>query len=69
MYVEPNCKTQKALREALASGCDVRAFQPGPFGPDVADGDHCAEGPHYPAPHAWYARVRVVGGKVTKVLR
>lgn len=67
MYVSPNFKTKKALREAIAAGANVDAFQPGPFGPHVPDGDHCAEGPHYPAPHTWYAAVTVQGGKVIKV--
>jgi len=67
-YVDPNFKTKKALREAITSGQQVRVFQPGPFGPDVTDGDTSVEGPHYPAPPSWYARVRVENGLVVKVL-
>ena len=32
MYVEPNFKTKKALKEAVANGDRVTVFQPGPFG-------------------------------------
>lgn len=68
MYVNPNYPTKKALKEAIALGVYVTAFQPGPFGPAVPDGLHSAEGPHYPEPHRWYARVRVAHGRVVKVV-
>ena len=67
MYSTRNFTTKKALREAVALA-PVACHQPGPFGPDVADGEHCCEGPHYPQPHRWYARVRVAGGMIVKVL-
>jgi hypothetical protein len=67
MYVRPNVKTKKALREAVAAG-GVKAFQPGPYGPGVPDGRHAAEGPHYPEPHKWWATVEVRGGEVVRVL-
>ena len=68
MYVNPNCRTKKELKALVAAGTVVEAFQPGPFGPNVADGQHCAEGPHYPEPHRWYATVQVVAGRVVKVV-
>ena len=67
MYVHPNFKTKKALKEALAAGQRVTVFSPGIF-PAKTDGDETIEGPHYPEPHRWYARVRVSDGVVTKVL-
>lgn len=67
MYVSPNFKTKKALKEAVKSGETVEVFSPGPF-PAPRDGETTIEGPHYPKPHTWYARVRVESGKVTKVL-
>lgn len=67
MYVHPNFKTKKALKEALAAGQRVTVFSPGPF-PAKTDGDESIEGPHYPEPHRWYARVRVSDGVVVKVL-
>lgn len=45
---------------------DVECFQPGPYGPDVKDGQHCCEGPHYPVAHKWYATVTVKNGLITK---
>ena len=68
MYVEPNFKTKKALKEAVKAGDQVLIFQPGPFGGGVANGECTVEGPHYPEPHRWYARVRVEAGLVVKVL-
>lgn len=68
LYVEPNYRTKKQLREAVKAGCEVTVFQPGPFGTDtIPDGTHSAEGPHYPAAHSWYARVTVKAGRVVKV--
>ena len=65
MYATANYKTKKALKNALAASTSgVACFQPGMFGPDVADGVHCCEGPHYPEPHKWYATVIVKGGRI-----
>lgn len=47
----------------------IEVYQPGPFGPDVADGVHCAEGPHYPKPHRWYAEVTVKNGVIVGVAK
>lgn len=58
MYVNPNFKTKKELKEAVARGDKVLVFAPGmgsvPKTPIVS-----VEGPHYPQPHRWYARVEV----------
>lgn len=67
MYVTTNPRTKKALREAVARGERIEVFSPGPF-PAKRDGVETVEGPHYPEPHRWYARVQVVDGVVTKVL-
>lgn len=66
MYTEENFKTKKAFKEAVAAGKQVRLYAPG-LGAPKENGKECVEGPHYPAPHAWYAEVEVVGGVVTKV--
>jgi hypothetical protein len=60
-YTVPNFKSKKALKEAVAFGT-VQVFQPGIGGPQVKDGRCAIEGPHYPAPHTWYADVEVKGG-------
>jgi len=65
MYVEPNFKTAKALREAVAKGERVRVFSPGPF-PAKQEGVEFVEGPHFPEPHRWYAQVEVHEGLVVK---
>lgn len=66
-YASGNPKTKKALKEAVAAGKKVGVFSPGPFGCKT-DGVEFLEGPHYPAPHSWYAKVQVEGGLVVKVL-
>mgnify|MGYP001206794981 CR=1 FL=1 len=67
MYVTPNFKSKKALKTAVAAGERVEVFSPGPF-PAPTSGKTAVEGPHYPAPHSWYAQVEVTDGVVTKVL-
>jgi hypothetical protein len=44
----------------------VRLFAPGIFAPK-RDGIEYVEGPHYPKPHTWYAKVEVKDGIVVKV--
>ena len=70
MYANTNFKTKKALKEAVAAGTgDLGIFQPGPFGGnEPTNGETTLEGPHYPEPHKWYARVRIQDGKIVKVL-
>ena len=68
MYTHTNYKTKKLLREAVASGCEVGYYQPGPFGgSEPKDGTVCIEGPHYPAAHSWYASCRVENGLIVSV--
>jgi hypothetical protein len=66
MYVRPNFKSKKALKEAVAKGETVTVFSPGPF-PCPTEGRVSVEGPHYPEPHRWYATVVVKDGQVQKV--
>lgn len=52
-----------------AAGKEVTFYQPGPFGGNAPrDGTVTLEGPHYPAPHSWYARALVKDGLVVKVI-
>lgn len=66
MYADRNFRTKKAFKEAVASGQEVRLFAPG-LGAPNDNGTEFVEGPHYPAPHSWYAQVQVEDGVVTKV--
>jgi hypothetical protein len=66
MYTEINFKSKKALKEAVAEGRAVFCYSPGPF-PCPKEGQVTLEGPHYPAPHTWYAQAWLEGGKVVKV--
>lgn len=66
-YVNPNFKTKKALKDAVAMGEKVTLFEPG-IGTAPTDGKvEGVEGPHYPAAHTWYASVVMRNGLVVKV--
>lgn len=69
-YVNPNFKSKKALKEAVANGDKVEVFAPGPLGgPYNGRSKVSVEGPHYPKPHSWYAVVNVdEDGYVSKVV-
>lgn len=66
MYTSTNFKTKKALKDAVAKGDKVTLFAPG-LGTPKRDGTETVEGPHYPAPHTWYATVTMKDGFVVKV--
>lgn len=67
MYTETNFKTKKALKEAVKAGQEIGVYSPGPFSAKT-EGRVSLEGPHYPAPHSWYASAEIHEGKVVKVL-
>jgi hypothetical protein len=68
MYVDPNFKTKKELKEAIKNGKRVVAFQPGGMFPGVTNGRATIEGPHYPSPHRWYASIVLEDSVVIKIL-
>ena len=57
---------KKTLKEAVAAGQKVTIYAPG-MGSPKQDGIEYLEGPHYPAPHIWYARVTMRDGCIIKV--
>lgn len=65
-YVNPNFKTKKALKEALAAGQEVLVFQPG-LGQDPHTGQVSLEGPHYPEAHRWYGTGTMSNGRLVKI--
>ena len=69
MYTDRNFKTKKALKEAVALGQKIGVYQAGPFGGgNTANTTVTLEGPHYPAPHSWYAQaVTDENGYIIKV--
>lgn len=68
MYATTNFKTKKALKEAVQAGKDVGIYQPGPFGGnEPTNGKAYLSGPHYPAPHTWYAEATIENGYIVKV--
>ena len=68
MYTVKDFPTKKAMKEAVATGKYVEVYQPGGIFPSETEGEVSIEGPHYPRPHNWYARVRIVDGVIVKVI-
>lgn len=66
MYVQPNFKTKKGLKEALKSGQPVEVYAPG-LGSVPTNGAVALEGPHYPEPHRWYAEGTMKNGRLVAV--
>lgn len=66
MYADRNFKTKKMLKEAVAKGIQVGVFSPGPF-ECPQNGKVSLEGPHFPAPHTWYASAVVKDGLIVSV--
>ena len=66
MYTVRNFKTKKALKEAITNGEQVEIYAPG-LGQPKENGTESVEGPHYPAPHTWYAQVTMKNGIVVGV--
>lgn len=68
MYTTINFKTKRALKLAIAEGKRLTVFQAGSFGGnEPTDGRVTLEGPHYPAPHSWYADAILADGILVKV--
>lgn len=69
MYVRPNFKTKKALKEAIKDGQRVTVFQPNDlFGTEIPEnGEVPVEGPHYPEPHRFYGTAVIKNGVVVKI--
>ena len=67
-YTTTNFKTKAALKAALKAGNPVQAYNYG-LGPDLTGytGTVYLEGPHYPAPHSWYAQATMKDGNVISV--
>lgn len=66
MYTSRDFKTKKAFKEAVAKGEKITLYAPG-LGTPARNGTDFVEGPHYPKPHTWYAKVLVKDGYVVKV--
>lgn len=70
MYAIKNFKSKKALKEAIQLGQKIGVWNPGlPFGgaTEHGSGSITLEGPHYPAPHRWYAEAVIKDGVIVSV--
>jgi hypothetical protein len=68
MYTVTNYKTKKELKYDFSQGKKIKVYQPNDMFGHPSTGDFTVEGPHYPKPHSWYARVRIVDFIITKIL-
>ena len=70
MYATTNFTSKKALKDAIKAGKEVGIFAPvhAVQGPP-RDGIAYLEGPHYPEPHRWYAKVELKDGVIVKVVQ
>ena len=66
-YVNPDYKSKKDFKAAVAAGVKHRTYNPSGMFPTPQNGPDVIEGPHYPKPHRWYAEVIVQDGIVVKV--
>lgn len=66
-YTDVNFKSKKALKDFVKAGLAVTIYNPG-LGEAPVNGRAYLEGPHYPAPHTWYASVEVKDGIIVKVI-
>jgi len=69
-YVKPNFPSKKAFIQAVQDGMTVLLYHPnsditGAIIP--ANGIVAVEGPHYPAPHTWYANVTLENGQIVRI--
>lgn len=63
-YVDPNYRSKKAFKEAIANGIRHRTYNSSGVFDAPKNGSDVIEGPHYPQPHRWYAAVFVKDGIV-----
>lgn len=68
MYTDINFKTKKALKDSFKNGEKITVSQPGGLFDAKSDGIVYLEGPHYPEPHNWYARVEIKDSVIIKIL-
>ena len=66
MYTNPNFKTKKQLKEALAANKYIEVYPPG-LGTVPENGTVYLEGPHYPEPHKWYAQGTMENGVLVRI--
>ena len=68
-YVTPNFLTKKEFKAAWRRGDTIIVFNPGLGGEikDTHNGGVTVEGPHFPRPHTWYARVQIRDGRIIKI--
>ena len=66
-YVNPNYKSKKEFKAAVAEGKQLEPYNPSGMFPVPQNGRVVIEGPHYPQPHKWYADCDVQNGIITKV--
>lgn len=67
VHIDPDFKTKKEFKMAIAAGKSVYVYQPGPFPlSNGGNGRFVVEAPaNY---HKWYCSVECIDGKIIKVI-
>lgn len=65
-YTVKNYKTKKALIADFKAGKEIK-IRTDDAVINTSNGTIYLEGPHYPAPHTWYAMAKVVDWKIMEV--
>lgn len=66
MYSAKNFRTKKELIAAVNAGEKIGIFAPG-LGTPKDNGKEYIEGPHFLAPHTWYAEATMKDGIIIQV--
>jgi hypothetical protein len=69
-YTTRNFRSKADLKRALAAGDKIAVYQPNAMFPGAEtprNGTVYLEGPHYPAPHTWYAQATIADGYIVKL--
>lgn len=67
-YTSINFSSKKSVKEALKDGVEITCYNPG-LGGDLSNfsGTVYLEGPHFPKPHRWYGKGKMVDGKLVSI--
>jgi hypothetical protein len=63
-YVNPDYRSKKDFKAAIRAGVQHDTYNPSGMFPTPQNGSDVIEGPHYPRPQRWCAKVRVKDGIV-----
>ena len=67
-YLYPEEPSKAAIKRGLKEGKVYKAVELTPFGSEnITKGTAVFSGPHYPKPHKYYGKAKIVNGKVVSI--